>query len=156
MPEKQTSRETLAFSTPEHAEKFTEKVEQRTEYEEHPEINREREIVAEELAKEFSQAGEEVSLVSTPWEHSTKEHEEAKQLVQIALKKDLRAAIEQAKKQADYPRNVDLLHDLLTTELYNEIRSKGLTRESLSPWLIVIVGIITIASLLVFYILILI
>lgn len=151
MQEKQTSRETLAFPSPEKAKEFTERVEHRVEQEQQPEINRDREIVGEELAKEFSHEGESVSFVSTPWEHSEEEHKQAQQLVRIALEKDLKTAIEKAKLQDGYPRNIDLFHDLLTTELYSSIQSKGLTRESLSPWLILLAGVAAIAALLVFY-----
>lgn len=148
MPEKHPPQETLAFSSPEKAREFSKRIEQRENRERHPEINRQREIIASELADEFTREGEAVTIMKTPWEHTKEEHQQAQRLVATALEKDLKSAIQEAKEQHEYPRNIDLFHDFLTTSLYKKIHSSGITRESPAPWLLIVVCIVIITILL--------
>jgi len=123
------SGETLVFKTPEEAGAFAEKIEGRMHKERRPGVKRRREIVAEELAGEFAKQGEEVSLYVQPWEHTEEEHREAQELVDLAFLEDLPIALKRAKKSSGYPRNVDLLHDVLTGQMYELMVKRRLNQQ---------------------------
>src|SRR5581483_1621228 len=132
-----TERETLVFPTPEAAQEFRERVGERLENEQRPGIGRTREIVGDELAREFAKEGEHVQLINQPWEHTPAEHEEVQGLVDVAFAKDLPAAVRQAKTSPHYPRNLDLLHDLLTGEMYDALRQGRLNQQPAWGYIIV-------------------
>jgi len=135
-------KETLIFSNPEGAQTFSERVTERVRSQNHPGIKRDREIMAEEVAAEFEAAGETISGIKQPWEHTPEEHNEVQALVNTAFTQDLKQALQQAKDSPNYPRNLDLLHDLLTSELYEHLRQRQLNRQPVGSWLLVVIIII--------------
>lgn len=122
-------RETLLFPTREEAQAWTEKVAEQAAATSRPGVRRDREVVAEAVAREFERQGEAVGSLTHPWEHSAAEHTEVQQLVDTAFAKDLGAALRAARGSDYYPRNIDLLHDVLTTEMYETIRTRRLNRQ---------------------------
>lgn len=144
-------RETLIFSTPERAEKFTERVLGRLEKVSLPGLGHKRQIVAEAIAQEFEREGEAVSLVRQPWEHTPQEHHEAQQLVDVAFAQDLPAAIRVARQSTHYPRNLDLLHDVLTGEMYQLVARQHLNRQPLGWSLWLAIGIVVITVVVLFF-----
>lgn len=121
-------KESLIFSDPEKAQEFTGRLEKRAEKGFSRESRREQ--LAEELVHEFEQEGEGVDRITHPWEHTSQEHEEVQQLVTIAFEKDLPTALRAARSSDHYPRNVDLLHDLLTTEMYDLVQESQLNKQA--------------------------
>lgn len=115
------NRERLVFHSPEAASDFVRDVEHRIQKEDKQDVSQPREIVSDELAKQFEQAGHGVSALTHPWEHTEDEHTEAQALVDIAFTEDLSAAIRQAEKSPSFPRNIDLFHDVLTGEMYDAL-----------------------------------
>ncbi|MEX1112561.1 MAG: hypothetical protein WEC84_03800 [Candidatus Andersenbacteria bacterium] len=134
-------RETLIFSNPDQAQEFAEKA---TEKIATPKGSRSRkEIIGQQLAQEFERSGEAVgSIVTHPWEHTQQEHEEVQQLVNIAFEKDLPTALKAARSSKGYPRNIDLLHDVLTTEMYDLVRDSHLNRQPTGLAWITVVGLV--------------
>lgn len=131
-------RETLVFNSPEEAATFTRRVEKRIKQEGGPGISHEREIVSQELIKQFEQEGQGVSRVTHPWEHSKEEHAEVQQLVNIAFTHNLTDAISQAEKSPSFPRNIDLFHDVLTGEMYEAIRGTRISTQVVPVWIILL------------------
>ncbi len=129
-------RETLVFASPEEAKNFQERVVQKREQERQSDVRDDRSTISQELEKEFAQHGESVDTVKDPWEHSSGEHEEAQRLVNIAFEKDLSAAVREARKSKHYPRNLDLVHDVMTGQLYDMLREHKANKQPLSHWLI--------------------
>ncbi|PIT97790.1 MAG: hypothetical protein COT71_04180 [Candidatus Andersenbacteria bacterium CG10_big_fil_rev_8_21_14_0_10_54_11] len=122
-------RETLIFQTPEEAADFREDVGERLARERRGGVRRERETVAEAVADELERFGEGVAMVyRQPWDHSEEEHTAAQQLVDLAFEQDLPAALAAARRRADFPRIVDLFHDVLTGQLYDLLRQQGMTK----------------------------
>lgn len=113
--------EKLVFGNSQEAQVFRESVEGRIDSGRGDGTARPREIVAEELAKKFEEHGVAVASLHTPWEHTQEEHAEVQDLVNIAFADDLRSAINAAEKSGSFPRNIDLLHDVLTGELYDAV-----------------------------------
>ncbi|MEK7499013.1 MAG: hypothetical protein AAB649_00210 [Patescibacteria group bacterium] len=113
--------EKLIFQSPERATEFVDHVENRIKQEQKPGVSKAKEIVSQELVKEFEIAGHGVQVLSHPWEHTQEEHGEAQQLVNISFTRDLTTAIAHAEKSPFFPRNIDLFHDLLTGEMYDAI-----------------------------------
>lgn len=146
--EKWTSkeRETLMYSTSERAQKWREGVREKLQAEANKDVRRQREVVAEAVADEFAEAGYAVSL-SHPWEHSPEEHDEAQELVNLAFATDLPTALKQAKQSSTWPRNLDLFHDVLTTEMYDLVREYKLNKQPLVGWALFAVGIVVGAAL---------
>lgn len=126
-------RETLIFDRPEAARRFAERVAERLRRTARPGVKRGRETVAEAVAEEFASHGEAASLTQ-PWEHTREEHKEVQELVDVAFARDLPAALRQARASAAYPRNIDLLHDVLTGELYAILQQRGLNRQRWDTW----------------------
>ncbi|MBI1833218.1 MAG: hypothetical protein HYR90_00105 [Candidatus Andersenbacteria bacterium] len=143
-------RETLLFDNPEAANTFRERVERRTTAEERPGVKNRREVVADEVANEFQKQGESATSLHQPWEHTPAEHEEVQDLVNVTFSQDLKAALTKARRSSNYPRNVDLLHDVLTSEMYQLMQQQEINKQSLSGWfmgvlvtvLIVLLGIL--------------
>jgi hypothetical protein len=129
-------RETLVFHSPEGATDFARTVENRIKKEDKPGVSQAREVVSQELAKQFEQEGHGVSLLTHPWEHSNEEHIEAQQLVDLAFAKDLSAAISEAEKSSSFPRNMDLFHDVLTGEMYEAIQKSRVHTQPVPHWII--------------------
>lgn len=134
-------QETLIYSTPERAailrEGLQEKLQTPTSG-----VRREREVVAEALADEFAQEGYGVTALSHPWEHTAAEHAEVQGLVDLTFTKDLRTALAAARKSPNWPRNLDLFHDVLTTELYELVREHNLNRQPLVGWVLFAAGVL--------------
>lgn len=139
--------ETLVFSDAAEAQAFRESVEQRVDSSPVPRIGRKREIVGEELAKKFDEHGVGVSSLHVPWEHTHAEHEEVQQLVTVAFTHGLSDAIRQAERSETFPRNIDLLHDVLTGQLYEAVLERHINRIHASP-ITVIVALVPILFLL--------
>lgn len=141
-------RETLVFKSAEEAGGFRERVER-------PSIRLRqgsggRARLAEELQEEFARAGETVGTIKAPWEHTAAEHEEVQRLVDVAFAQDLPAAIRQAKASGHYPRNLDLLHDVLTGEMYELMQQHGLHKQPLG-WTLLAGASVLVGMLLLVY-----
>lgn len=127
-------KETLIFSEPERAREFAERVSGRARRESGPGVTRGREAVSQEVAAELLKQGEAADVLSRPWEHTGAEHKEVQGLVDMAFDQDLSAALKRARGSGTYPRNIDLLHDVLTSELYEILRERGINRQPLRSW----------------------
>ena len=117
---KPQERETLIFSTAEQAGEFRDGVAERV-AEQGTDVRREREIIAEAVADELAAHGEGGHSLEYPWQHTPEEHAEVQGLVDTAFEHDVTTALKTARRSEHYPRNIDLLHDTLTTELYEGI-----------------------------------
>ena len=137
-------RETLMYSTPEEAQAWRERVQEKIRNEAGKSVQRPREVVAEQLAHEFANEGQGVSL-SRPWEHSAAEHAEAQELVDITFAVDLPAALKHAKRSPNWPRNIDLFHDVLTTEMYELVREHKLNQQPVTGWILLSLGVVLLA-----------
>ncbi len=126
--------ETLIFSTSEEADQFVERVEERSRRESKPGVARRREAVSEEVGRELEGRGEPAGVLARPWEHTRQEHEEVQGLVNTAFEEDIAAALKRARASRHYPRVIDLLHDVLTTELYESILQRGLNKQKIFSW----------------------
>ena len=141
-------RETLVFPSAEAAQGFREKVDNGP-----VKLRRgasRRAAVAQQLQEEFAKAGETVGAIKMPWEHTPAEHAEVQQLVDVAFAQDLPAAIRQARKSGHYPRNLDLLHDVLTGEMYELMQQHGLQRQPLG-WIFLAGASVVVGTLLLVY-----
>lgn len=127
-------RETLIFRKPEQAEAFAERVGERVHQESGKGVTRRREVVAEEVSAEFDRHGEAVTVLSRPWEHTKEEHDEVQLLVDLAFEEDLPASLRQIQKSDNYPRVLDLFHDVLTGEMYKLLQERGLNRQPATAW----------------------
>lgn len=145
----QYERETLVFKSPEDAGGFRQRVEQGEAVRLRPGASR-RARIERELQEEFARAGETVGTIKTPWEHTLAEHAEVQQLVDVAFAQDLPAAVRQAKKSGYYPRNLDLLHDVLTGEMYELMQQHGLQRQPLG-WMLLAGASVLVGTLLLVY-----
>lgn len=134
------------FATPEAAQAFRENVGEKLAAQPKGKVRRDKEIVGEAVAQEFAQHGEAASITH-PWEHTPAEHEQVQGLVDMAFAEDLPAALRAAKKSSSYPRNLDLFHDLLTSEMYELVKQANLTKQPLSLWLTEVVVILLLAAL---------
>lgn len=148
-------RETLMFPTAEEARSWTEQVGEQVEAASRDGVRRDREVVAQAVATEFEKQGESAAALKQPWEHTPQEHEEVQRLVDLAFARDLGAALRRARTSAFYPRNIDLLHDVLTTEMYEMIRQQRLNRQPVRVGLIVTAGVVILAGLLVMWLIVL-
>lgn len=135
-------RETLIFSTPEAAQEFSQQVQEKLRQPQTPGVNEQRERVGEAVAGQFVQHGESVAALRQPWEHSHAEHAEVQQLVDMAFAKDLPTALRQARTSAHYPRNLDLFHDVLTSELYDLVREQHINQQPLLGSMIATIGLL--------------
>lgn len=140
-------RETLIFPTPDEAKGWMEGMAERLGHESGRGVRRRREIVQEEVSRQFERHGEGVGMIIRPWEHTPAEHEEVQKLVDVAFSKDLAVALRQARGSTNYPRNIDLFHDVLTTEMYELMREHGLHRQSVSLGVMVTIGIAAVVAL---------
>ena len=127
-------KETLIFSEPEQAREFAERVGERAHRDSTPGVVRRREAVGQEVANELARQGEAADVLSRPWEHTGVEHKEAQELVDMAFDQDLSVALKKARASDNYPRNIDLLHDVLTSELYEILQQRGINRQPLKSW----------------------
>lgn len=158
-PRDQTSfelPESLIFTSKEKAGEFIERVERRKGRERRPGVRRDREVLADELAREIERQGEEAIDVSQPWEHSPEEHREVQALVETAFREDLVLALRKMRKSTNYPRIVDLFHDVLTDQMYEALVRAGLNKQRIGKgmWGIVgVVGLLVIGALLIFFVL---
>lgn len=129
-------RETLIFASPEEAALFREQIGETLDAQD-SHVRQDRQVVADAVAKEFEAAGQPVGgKVTHPWEHSTDEHAEVEELVDVAFAKDLPTALATAKKSNFYPRNIDLLHDVLTGELYEHVKENKVNKQGVERALI--------------------
>lgn len=145
----QYERETLVFPSTEAAGAFQQRVEAGPVKLRHGASRQAR--VQQELQEEFARAGETVGTIKAPWEHTLAEHTEVQQLVDVAFAQDLPAAIRQARKSNHYPRNLDLLHDVLTGEMYKLMQQHGLQKQPLG-WIFLAVASVLLGTLLLVYI----
>lgn len=147
-------RETLIFPSSEEAKTWLEQFGERLGREAQPGIRRRRELLSEELAREFDKHGEGVGLITKPWEHTQDEHTEVQQLVDVAFGKDLPAALKLARSSGYYPRNIDLFHDVLTTEMYQLLKEHQLHRQPLWGAILATIGIFLVVILVALFLLI--
>lgn len=124
--------ETLIFSGPEAAREFSERAAVEMGKANRGEVRQEREALAQAVAQEFEKEGEAVSRLFQPWEHTQEEHNEAQELVNLSFSKSLRVALAKARESDSYPRNLDLLHDVLTGELYGMMVKQKLNKQKFS------------------------
>lgn len=152
MPERnERERETLIFQTPEQAAQWQEHVGEKLEQSRSPGVNRPREIVGEQLTKEFQLHGETAVGLGMPWEHTHEEHQEAQSLVDMAFAQDLPVALRRAAKSPHYPRNLDLFHDVLTGEMYQLLLQHKINKQPFpiaAVGLLVVIGVIFVICLL--------
>lgn len=141
-------QETLIFSAAEKAKEFRETVNERLPTKQVG-IRRDREIIAEVVADEFAAEGHSVSSLRRPWEHTAEEHVEVQKLIDLAFSQNIGKALAAARGSGHYPRNVDLLHDLLTSELHDAIVSEKLNRQPLAGWLLLVVAVIVLAVIMI-------
>ncbi len=134
------------FATPEAAQAFRESVGGALKRQTST-VRRDKEIVGEAVAAQFAQYGEAAGTITHPWDHTPAEHEEVQALVDKAFAEDLPAALKVAKKSPSYPRNLDLLHDLLTKEMYELVKQGELGKQPLGLWLTEVAVIILLAAL---------
>jgi len=144
------SGETLIFGTPEEAREFAEGVEKRARRENLSGARRRREVVAEELAGEFAKQGEDVSLYTQPWEHTEDEHEEVQKLVDLAFLEDLPIALRRARKSDSYPRNIDLLHDVLTGQMYELMVKRGINKQPVKQSVVIVLTALALVLTIIF------
>lgn len=126
-------RESLIFRNPEQARSFQESYDRRVEQETIPGTSRKRELLAEQLVDVFEHEGVGVTQVKEPWEHSEEEHKEVQRLVETAFTEGISVAITQAKESQSFPRNIDLLHDVLTGRLYDAVVAEKINKNHVSP-----------------------
>jgi hypothetical protein len=138
-------RETLIFPSSDEAKGWLERVGERLSREDRRSVRRRRELLGEELARQFERHGEGVGLIPRPWEHTQEEHVEVQKLVDLAFERDLPAALKVARGSDFYPRNVDLLHDVLTTEMYELLQEHKLNRQPISWGILLSVTILVLA-----------
>ena len=141
-------KETLVFPDQEEAREFAERVEGRITQEQQPGVDKRRDIIAEELANQFDAQGEGVDIVRHPWEHSQEEHQEVQDLVNLSFSKDLRAALKEAKASPNYPRNLDLFHDVLTGEMYKVMADGKVNKQSLTVSILLTLIVLVVSALL--------
>lgn len=148
----QHERESLIFPSVEKGQEFTEKIKQEWQKEPHT-AEKKKEVVHELLSHEFEKQGEAVGTISQPWDHTPEEHTEAQQLVDIAFAQDLLPAIKKARTSKHYPRNLDLMHDVLTEEMYAIVSEHHLNRQPLRTAIIVSFTVVLVCLLLIFILL---
>lgn len=144
-PRDQTSfepPESLIFTSKEKAGEFIERVEKRKAGEVRQGVRRDREVLADELAREIERQGEEAIDVSRPWEHSLEEHREVQALVETAFREDLVLALRKIRKSPNYPRIVDLFHDVLTDQMYEALVQAGLNKQRIGKGMWGVVGLV--------------
>jgi hypothetical protein len=132
----------LIFKSPEEAGEFVGRVEKRVSQEAKQGVSRKREIVGEELKDEIERQGEEAVDLSQPWEHSLDEHQEVQALVEVAFREDLLLALRKARKSDNYPRIIDLFHDVLTGQMYEALIRAGMNKQKMGKWQWGIVGLV--------------
>ncbi|MCE9643199.1 MAG: hypothetical protein K8Q97_02610 [Candidatus Andersenbacteria bacterium] len=126
-------RESLIFRNPEQARSFQESYERRVEKHAVPGTKRDKELLGEELVQVFEHEGVGVTPIREPWEHSPEEHKEVQALVETAFSDGLDVAIAKAKTSEYFPRNIDLLHDVLTGRLYDAVIADRVNEHYVSP-----------------------
>lgn len=130
-------RESLIFRNPEQARSFQESYKRRVEQETITGTSRKRELLGEQLVDVFEHEGVSVTEIREPWEHSKEEHKEVQQLVETAFTHGLSLAIIQAKESNFFPRNIDLLHDVLTGRLYDAVISEKINQNHVSSGVLI-------------------
>lgn len=128
------------FPDKERAREFAEQLSEQAERQPN-EVRREREAVNDAVAEEFAKAGHPVGVIKHPWEHTSEEHEEAQQLVDVAFQEDLNAALKRARVNKNYPRILDLFHDVLTGEMYDLLTQHQLNRQPLITAVLFIISV---------------
>jgi hypothetical protein len=142
--------ESLIFNSREQVGKFIERLEKRKSKDGRKGVRRDREFVADELAQEIEKQGEEVIDTSRPWEHSPEEHREVQNLVETAFREDLVLALKKMRKSPNYPRLVDLFHDVLTDQMYEALVRAGINKQKIGKGTWWMVGLAFILLLIAF------
>lgn len=145
-------QETLIFNTAEKAREFAERVEKRAADENGEGVNRPKEIVGEEVVKEIEREGEESVDLTQPWEHTKEEHEEVQQLVDTAFREDLPLALKKARQSDNYPRLIDLFHDVLTGQMYETLVQNKVNQHKSANWqwaIIALAALLVLAGLII-------
>ncbi len=142
-------RETLIFRTPQEARDFRERVSEQLSQQPVRGVTRGREVVAAAVEREFAKHGEAAGLLPWPWEHTPEEHSEVQSLVDMAFAHDVEAALRRARRSNHYPRNVDLLHDVLTSELYALLQQREINRAPVAVRLVMMSAVILVALVLI-------
>jgi len=130
--ERAPTNESLIFNKPEEAREFSERVEGRVREDLRQGVEKRREAVAEEVALEIEREGQETVDTTQPWEHSPQEHQEVQGLVEVAFRENLSLALKRARQCDNYPRIVDLFHDVLTGQMYDALVKVGVNKQKVS------------------------
>jgi len=130
--ERAPTNESLIFNKPEEAREFSERVEGRVREDLRQGVEKRREAVAEEVALEIEREGQETVDTTQPWEHSPQEHQEVQGLVEVAFRENLSLALKRARQSDNYPRIVDLFHDVLTGQMYDALVKVGVNKQKVS------------------------
>ncbi|HSX25171.1 MAG TPA: hypothetical protein VLG69_04365 [Candidatus Andersenbacteria bacterium] len=138
------ARDSLIFPSPEEANEFQESFDARVRTEKTPGATRKRELVSEELVKVFEKEGVAVTPIREPWEHTPQEHAEVQKLVEVAFASGLDIALKQAHESASFPRNIDLLHDVLTGKLYEAVVVSRVNVHHPSPLVLIVLLLIVV------------
>ena len=133
--------ESLIWRNKEGANEFIKRVKTRKEQETRQGVRRDRELLADELAREIEKQGEEAVDTSWPWEHSPEEHREVQRLVEVAFREDLVLALKKMRKSEHYPRIVDLFHDVLTEQMYEVLIKAGLNKQRVGKGMWTLIGL---------------
>ena len=148
-------RETLMFSSPEEAKEFGERVAERGQTVVQG-VRRDREAMAEVVADEFARHGDSVGQYEHPWEHDEEEHGQVQKLVNVAFTDNLETALKLARKSARYPRIIDLFHDVLTGQMYDELVKDKVNAQSLRSRMVLVglglIGLLVLLALVMFFI----
>ena len=140
-----SANETLIFPSTEAAGEFRERVEARA-----AKPRRDvRQAVSDELTQEFESHGEVPSTLREPWQHTPEEHDEVQQLVNEAFSKDIASALAKARKSGHYPRNIDLLHDVLTNQMYASLVEQKANKQPMAVYSIAILSVVLVSLLLI-------
>lgn len=140
-------RESLIFNTPEEARDFVERVEGKVEQDKRQGVERKQEIVGEEVASEIEKYGEESVDLSYPWEHTEEEHQEVQALVEVAFREDLPLALKKVRKSDNYPRIIDLFHDVLTGQMYEAVVKAGVNKQKMGKKTWIVVGVVSVLAI---------
>ncbi len=128
------------FPEKEQAGKFVEKVEGRIQQARAPGVRRDEEVLGQAVAEEMAEHGEYPEVLKQPWMHTHEEHQEAQKLVDLTFREDLSLALRKAQGSEHYPRNIDLLHDVLTGQLYELLTEKGVNKQGIPRWVAGVAG----------------
>jgi hypothetical protein len=141
-------KESLVFDNPELAHAFKENVGEKLQ--QPGEVTDRRQVVADAVGQEFQVQGQETVSVdlTKPWQHTPQEHTEVQHLADVAFAKNLKAALSQARGSDNYPRNIDLLHDVLTGEMHEALLEHKINKQPILGWIIFVLLVVALLGVL--------